>query len=151
MFSHLQISFKEFTINRFTLFPNAQIGEEFTPATNSCLSCKCKSKQDGGLFCENLSQNCPKLECGGSEVLTYRNGTCCPYCQRLTNPCKTKTKTKNIEIKKPGLGNCKSEKKVIGNGKRANDISGLFQLEKRQIILLLKNDPQSSHLIIKYR
>ena len=76
-----------------------QINEQFIPATNSCLACTCKSKQEGGLFCENLSMNCTE-ECGPDEELVYKNGSCCPTCekQRSGNSCKTSEKYKYIEV-----------------------------------------------------
>ena len=91
-----------------------QINEQFIPATNSCLACTCKSKQEGGLFCENLSMNCTE-ECGPDEELVYKNDSCCPTCenQRSGNSCKTTEKYKYIEVEDSKHGKCKSLEKVL--------------------------------------
>lgn len=78
------------------------VGSTFAPRnSSSCMQCSCKSKEEGGVYCEDKSQTCD-LTCEGE--LERVEGECCPRCKPA---CAVKAVPQKIVV-----GNCVSDSDI---------------------------------------
>ena len=77
-FSEIRVFFirKKVNLKRTTqTFTFKQNGHEIR-SEGECKVCTCEDS--GEMTCADMT--CPELHCGDDELISYREGVCCPYC-----------------------------------------------------------------------